>query len=313
MSLHVTSGAPTVISVARRSTFAPRSSSVPSMPLAALTALALCFLAANSLLTRAGVLDGTDPLAFAAIRVASGAAILALLAARRGITVTGARRWGAAVALVVYLLGFSLAYRTLDAGLGALILFATVQLGLFGLSLMRGERSGPLRLLGMGLALAGLAWLLAPGGGTRADPLDAGLMVLAGLGWAAYTFAGKFEPRPLAGTAGNFLVATALLALAAPVWWGLPITAFGAVLAVLSGTVASGIGYAMLFRVLPRMGVATAGVAQLAVPVIAMLAGAALLEEVPSPRALAAAALVLAGIALATRPPVRRAAGAGGS
>ena len=44
------------------------------MQLALLTALALCFLAANSLLTRAGVLDGTDPLAFAAIRVAAGAA-----------------------------------------------------------------------------------------------------------------------------------------------------------------------------------------------------------------------------------------------
>ena len=270
------------------------------MPLVLLTALALCFLAANSLLTRAGVVDGTDPLAFAAIRVAAGAVVLAALAARRGITVTGRRRWGAAIALVVYLLGFSLAYRTLDAGLGALILFATVQIGLFALSLARGERSGPVRLAGMGLALAGLVWLLLPGGAVRTDPMDAGLMIVAGLAWAAYSFAGKFEPRPLAGTAGNFLIATALFAFAAPMWWGAAVTPFGAAMAALSGGIASGIGYAMLFRVLPQMGVATAGVAQLIVPVIATLAGAVLLGEVPGARALAAGGLVLAGIGLAT-------------
>ncbi|CTQ48645.1 DMT family transporter [Jannaschia donghaensis] len=281
------------------------------MQLVLLTALALCFLAANSLLTRAGVLDGTDPLAFAAIRVAAGAAVLAVLAARRGITVTGARRWGAAAALVVYLLGFSLAYRTLDAGLGALILFATVQLGLFGLSLIRRERAGPLRLVGMGVALTGLVWLLLPGGGVRADPVDAALMIVAGLGWAAYTFAGKFEPKPLAGTAGNFLVGTALFAAAFPIWWGAPVTLAGVVLAVVSGGLASGIGYALLFRVLPRMGVATAGVLQLAVPVIAMAGGAALLGEVPGVRALAAGALVLAGIGLATARPYSRISSSG--
>ncbi|MGB3554027.1 MAG: EamA family transporter, partial [Jannaschia sp.] len=113
------------------------------MRLTALAALAMCFLATNSLLTRAGVLDGTDPLAFAAIRVGAGALVLSLLAARRGITLRGGRRWGAALALAVYLVGFSLAYRSLDAGLGALILFATVQIGLFAIGLARGEGTGP--------------------------------------------------------------------------------------------------------------------------------------------------------------------------
>ncbi len=247
------------------------------------------------------MLDGTDPMAFAAIRVAAGALVLAALAARRGVTVTGARRWGAALALVVYLLGFSLAYRTLDAGLGALILFGTVQLALFALSLVRGERMGLLRVAGMALALAGLAWLLAPGG-TRADPVDAALMIAAGLGWAGYTFAGRFEPRPLAGSAGNFLIATALISAAVPLWWGAAVTPFGAAMAAVSGGIASGLGYALLFRVLPRMGVATAGVVQLGVPVIAMAAGAMLLGEIPGTRALAAGGLVLAGIALATLP-----------
>ncbi|TFL17618.1 DMT family transporter [Jannaschia formosa] len=270
------------------------------MPLPLLAALAFCFLAANSLLTRAGVLDGTDPLAFAAIRVGAGAVVLSLLAARRGITLGGARRWGAALALAVYLLGFSLAYRTLDAGLGALILFAMVQIGLFAIGLARGEGTSPRALAGMALALCGLAWLLWPEEGASADPVDAGLMAVAGLAWAGYSLAGRFEPRPLAGSAGNFLLAAGMFALAAPLWLGAPVTAFGALMAVLSGAVASGLGYAMLFRVLPAMGSATAGLAQLSVPVIAMIAGAALLGELPSAQTISAAALVLAGIAVAT-------------
>jgi drug/metabolite transporter (DMT)-like permease len=267
-----------------------------------LTALAMGFLAANSLLTRAGVLDGTDPLAFAAIRVGAGALMLGLLAARRGITVTGWRRWGAAAALTGYLLGFSLAYRSLDAGLGALILFACVQIGLFAIGIARGEGTGPRALTGMALALGGLAWLLWPSEGATADPTDAMLMAGAGFAWAFYSLAGKMEPRPLAGSAGNFLVATGLFALAAPWWLGAPVTGFGAVLAVASGAVASGLGYAILFRVLPAMGSATAGLAQLSVPVIALLAGLLLLGEVPTAATLIAAALVLAGIAVATLP-----------
>ena len=266
-----------------------------------LAALAMLAMAGNSLLTRAGVLAGTDPMAFALIRVAAGAAVLAILARGR-VPTRGRARWGAAVALVAYLVGFSLAYRTLDAGLGALILFATVQLALLGAGLARGEGTSPRRLGGMALALGGLAWLLWPGEAAFA-PADAALMAGAGLAWAAYSYAGKFEPRPLAGNAGNFLLATALMATLVPLWWGAAVTQVGAALAAASGAVTSGLGYALLYRVLPAMGLAAAGVAQLSVPVIALALGAALLGEAVTPRLLAAGALVLAGIALATRRP----------
>ncbi|UWQ21323.1 DMT family transporter [Jannaschia sp. W003] len=265
----------------------------------ALAALAMTFMAGNSLLTRAGVLAGTDPVAFAAIRVAAGAATLAVLARGR-VPLGGAKRWGAALALAVYLLGFSLAYRSLDAGLGALILFATVQLALLAAGLARAEAVSPRRLAGMALALGGLGWLLWPSAAPRFAAPDAALMVLAGLGWAAYSVAGKFEPRPLLGNAGNFAAAAALFALLAPLWWGAAVTPTGLALALVSGAVTSGVGYAVLYRVLPGLGLAAAGVAQLSVPVIAMVLGALLLAEVPSARSLLAGALVLAGIALAT-------------
>ena len=310
---------PRIFSHPARSTSPCARATRDAMPLPVVTALALCLLAANSILTRAGVQDGTDPLAFAAIRVLAGAAVLATLARGRGVTLGGIRRWGAALALVAYLLGFSLAYRTLDAGLGALLLFATVQVALLAVAVARGERAGSARLAGMALALAGLAWLLAPGGGVRADGADAALMVAAGLGWAGYSFAGRFETRPLAGSAGNFVLAAAIMAalgaaalaagLLAP-GAGMAVTPRGAALAVASGAVASGLGYALLYRVLPRMGVATAGAAQLAVPVLAMAAGAVLLGETPDARALAASVLVLAGIAMATLAPAARPAGA---
>ncbi|WP_308915729.1 DMT family transporter [Jannaschia sp. LMIT008] len=271
------------------------------MRLILLAGLTMTLMASNSLLTRAGVLAGTDPLTFAAIRVAAGAATLAILV-RGAVPVAGRARWSAAAALVVYLLGFSLAYRTLDAGLGALILFATVQLGLLAAGALRAEPLGPVRLAGMTLALAGLALLLWPTGTgiAGAAPVDAALMIAAGLGWAAYSYAGKYEPRPLAGNAGNFALAAAFFAALLPVWWGGAWTPSGIALAVASGAVASGLGYALLYTILPRIGLAMAGVAQLSVPVIAMILGAALLQELPTIRSLSAGLIVLAGIALAT-------------
>jgi len=78
--------------------------------------------------------------------------------------------------------------------------------------------------------------------------------------------------------------------------------ATGVTLAVVSGALTSGLGYALWYRILPELGAARAAVAQLSVPVIAALGGAALLAEVPGPRFWLAAALVLGGVSLASLP-----------
>lgn len=147
---------------------------------ALLTLAALIAFAANSVLCR-GALSGAqgapDPAAFTALRLASGALALLLLTGLRGQARAALRRASplGAAALLTYAALFSFAYLGLDAGLGALILFAAVQVSMFAGALIGGERPRPLRWLGAAAGLAGLAWLVAPG--AAAPPLASALMM----------------------------------------------------------------------------------------------------------------------------------------
>jgi drug/metabolite transporter (DMT)-like permease len=69
--------------------------------------------------------------------------------------------------------------------------------------------------------------------------------------------------------------------------------------------VTSGLGYALWYRVLPQLGAARAGVAQLSVPVIAVIGGMAFLAEPLTLRLAVAVILVLGGVFLATLPARR--------
>lgn len=267
--------------------------------------------AANSVLNRLAVADSSiDPSTFAMIRVVSGAVALCLVIWIKGgaLPVFERSRIVGSVSLAAYMIGFSLAYLSLDAGLGALILFGTVQVSMFGWSAMCGVRPSARQMVGAAIAFAGLLLVLWPKDGVHADLLGTLLMVLAGLGWAAYTLAGRGAKDPLASTAANFVVATPLLASVLFVGT-LHISPAGVALAILSGAVTSGLGYALWYSVLPRLEGQTAAVVQLSVPIIAILAGVALLGEVVTGTIVIAAALVLGGIALAVispKPQARR-------
>jgi drug/metabolite transporter (DMT)-like permease len=272
------------------------------MRIATLTALALLAFAANSILCRLALREGgIDPLGFTLLRLASGAAMLALLVRWRRRERPLAGDWGSAVALFAYAIAFSLAYLHLTAGTGALILFGAVQLTMVGLGLHQGERWSPLQVGGTLLALAGLVWLVLPG--LEAPPLGAAaLMAGAGIAWAAYTWRGRAVVDPLRSTAGNFYRAAPLAVL--PCLALLPQLqpdALGAACAVLSGAFASGLGYAVWYSALPGLSAKTAANAQLSVPVLAALGGVVLLGEPIGWRLAIAAAAVLGGIALAAR------------
>jgi len=203
--------------------------------------------------------------------------------------------------LAVYLLGFSVAYVQIDAGLGTLILFGAVQVTMFAGGLVSGERPPIQRWVGAGVAMAGLVWLIWPAGAVQVPVLAAGAMLSAGIGWGLYSLAGRGAGDPLAETGANFIWAVpvcivALLVLPASPEAGAA-SLNGMALAVLSGAVTSGLGYALWYAVLPRLRASVAGLVQLSVPVIAALGGVVLLSEGLSLRLIGAAALVIGGIA----------------
>ncbi len=268
------------------------------MRLILLTVLTMLAFAANSLLTRAAVEGGhMGPGAFALIRVLSAAVLLGGIGLWRGrrLPLLRRARLPGALSLTAYMLGFSLAYLTLDAGLGALILFGITQITMFGHGALTGAAPTLRQITGAGVAFCGLLLVLWPGAGSMTDPLGAALMVVAGLGWGAYTIAGRGAADPLAATAANFLFCLPILAVLL-IGFGVSGTPYGYLLAVLCGAVTSGLGYALWYSVLPQMRGTTAAVVQLSVPVIAILAGAVVLGEQITPTILLAAALVLGGI-----------------
>lgn len=275
------------------------------MRLFLLVALTMVAFAANSVLNRWAVGPGhIGAVEFACLRLLAGAVTLAMLVLwRRGALVWPGRqgRLAGVLGLSAYLVGFSLAYRGLDAGTGALVLFGMVQVTMFVGALLAREAVPLSRWGGAVLALGGLALIAVPGAVAPAFGALA-LMALAGIGWGVYSLAGRGAADPLVATAWNFL-------LALPVVLPLGLVSgldrpdmIGVALAAVSGAVTSGLGYALWYGVLPRLGAARAAVAQLSVPVIAALGGAALLAEVPGLRFWLASGLVLGGVALASLP-----------
>ncbi|MEZ5980566.1 MAG: DMT family transporter [Planctomycetota bacterium] len=271
------------------------------------TVLALLAFAGNSLLCREALRSGSiDAASFTAIRIASGAAALCLLAARRG--PRRASSTTSALALVGYAVPFSFAYLRLSAGTGALILFAAVQAVMIGAGLARGERPSAVGWFGIALAFGGLVWLALPGA-TAPDPAGGALMAAAGAAWGVYSLRGRARGPgtgvdPLAATAGNFARAVPLVvAILCAAWLAGSVTVEprGALLAATSGALTSGVGYAIWYAALRGLTATRAAVVQLLVPVIAALGGVALLGEAFSSRLAVAGVAILVGVLLAER------------
>ena len=225
--------------------------------------------------------------------------MLALLVVVRGSNPLREGNWPSALTLFAYALFFSLAYVRLDAGVGALVLFSSVQLTLLAGGLAAGHRLRWREGAGMALSLGGLAVLATPGAQAPAPWALAG-MAVAGVSWGLYTLRGRSAPSPLLATAGNFAralpfaLAAAALSLAAGA--GLHATPSGLLLAAISGGITSGLGYAVWYAALGGLTPLLAGLVQLAVPALAALGGVLMLGERLTPRLAAAGLLVLAGI-----------------
>jgi drug/metabolite transporter (DMT)-like permease len=265
----------------------------------ALTSLAMLAFAGNSLLCRIALKHtGIDAASFTTIRLVSGAAMLLLVVRlTRGKRFEGGN-WRSALALFAYAAGFSFAYVSLPAATGALLLFGTVQTTMIGHAIWKGERLRRLQWAGLATAIGGLVALFLPGIST--PPLLGSLLMLgAGIAWGIYSLRGKGTGDPIKATAGNFLRAAPIaIALSLLTIHHAAVDAAGLGYAVLSGALASGLGYAIWYSVLPALKATSAATVQLSVPVIAALGGVLFLGESISLRLVLASLAILGGIAL---------------
>lgn len=258
--------------------------------------------AANSLLCRVALKQTSiDAASFTFIRLISGAIALWFIVNMRKEARRPTGSWLSALALFGYAAAFSFAYLSLSAGTGALLLFGAVQGTMIIWGLLRGERFGVGQCAGLASALGGLVVLVFPG--LSAPPVVGSILMLgAGVAWGIYSLRGKTAGDPATATAGNFLRAVplaALLSIAFLPWARLEGAGIG--YAILSGALASGVGYAIWYTALPGLRAASAASVQLSVPILAAAGGMLFLGESLTLRFLFASVAVLGGIALVVR------------
>jgi len=282
-----------------------------------LTSLAMIAFASNSVLNRLALGQKTiDATSYTTIRLVSGAVMLFVIAnlqkqkehkALSGSWLSAALLFIyattfsfalSAALLFIYATTFSFAYLSLTAGTGALLLFGSVQITMIIIALRSGERPQILEWLGLILALGGLVYLVFPGLSAPA-PFGSFLMTIAGIAWGFYTIRGRGSQNPLAATAGNFMYAVPMILLIRLITLGnVHISTNGILLAMLSGALASGVGYVIWYAALRGLTTTRAAIIQLSVPIVAAWSGVILLSENVSIRLVVAGILILGGIGL---------------
>jgi len=278
-----------------------------------LTALALIAFAANSVLCRLalGGLQGQvliDATSFTAIRLFSGAMILSLfiLLSRKTTVKTSQGSWSSSLMLFVYASTFSYAYLSLDTGTGALVLFGAVQVTMIIGSLYLGHRLNLGEWVGLIIAFLGFVYLMLPSASTPAWQGFV-LMSISGVAWGLYTLKGRSSQAPLCDTGFNFMRSLAFLLVLLVVVLAIGadeyihVTQQGVLFAVLSGAVASGMGYTLWYMALQDLKPVQAGVLQLLVPIIAAVGGMLFVSEALTMRFVVSASLILGGILLLMR------------
>jgi len=261
-----------------------------------LTLLALIAFAANSILCRLALYDGLmDAGSFTAFRLISGAVMLGFIFSfrkQRQTNLQSSGSWMAATLLFIY------AYIALDIATGALILFAAGQITLILAALFMGSRLSFLEWMGLLLAFAGFVYLMLPSAST---PSWVGfvLMSISGVAWGFYTLMGKSSSQPLADTTSNFIRSLPMVVLL--LLFSFEYTHFDAqslLYAVLSGAIASGVGYTIWYMALEKLQTVHAAVVQLLVPVLAALGGMMLLSEPITVQFIISSMIILSGILL---------------
>ena len=281
------------------------------------TVLALVAFAGNSVLCRMALQhQAIDANSFTIIRLVSGAiALFAIIKFQQLKTnkpienrVSVNIEWLSAFMLFVYAACFSFAYIKMDAGLGALVLFACVQITMIATSIFAKQPLSIAKWLGVILAFSGLVYLVYVQNGLENVNFNLAsfvLMAIAGIAWAAYTLLGKGAANPLFMTYRNFTksVAFTIPMLLLFLIFEANITYQGLLLAIASGALTSAVGYAIWYYALNGLNAIQAGVLQLSVPVITSVGGLIWLSEAITLPLVVSQLIILGGIALVLVDP----------
>jgi drug/metabolite transporter (DMT)-like permease len=210
--------------------------------------------------------------------------------------------WGGAL-LFVYAIFFSVAYVRVDTGVGALILFGTVQITMILSAFLKGKRLSVMEWSGVLLAVIGVGYLLWPEEDSSVAAISwwgAGMMMVSGVAWGLYSLQGALSRDALADTTANFVRAVPMVACLFVVFmFQAPVLSInGILLALASGVLMSGVGYAIWYAVLPNLNSVQAAVTQLLVPILAAIGGVLFAHEQITIDLLISSIMVLGGILL---------------
>ena len=248
------------------------------------TILALLFLALNSILCKAALVNNyIDAYSFTFFRLFFGALTLVLIFyyKNKKFTISLKKNWITSLMLFIYAICFSYSYISLDAGLGTLLLFGVVQITMLISSLFLKEKINLQKVFGLLIAFIGLVYLLYPKESFALSYIHILLMIFSGIAWAFYSILGKKSTDAISNTMDNFIKASFIAII---FYFLFNINTLhsslnGILLALLSGSLTSAIGYVIWYKVLPQMQIITASVIQLFVPIISIIFSVIFLNE----------------------------------
>ncbi|GGD35340.1 membrane protein [Malaciobacter pacificus] len=273
------------------------------MQLFILVSLSLIFLSANSIFARMALItQNIDAFSFTFLRILSGAILLLIIYFYKTKTLKFdlKKNWISSFMLFLYAICFSYSYVNMEAGVGTLILFASVQISMILIAIFYKEKFSSKKALGVIIAFSGLFYLLYPKEEFSLSFYHSFLMILSGIAWAVYSVLGKKSTNATLNTTDNFLKATLFVIVFMSLFISeLKFDLYTASLAIISGSLTSAVGYLIWYFVLPKMKITTASILQLLVPIIAIFLGVVFLDEALTFELIISTLLILLGILIA--------------
>lgn len=271
-----------------------------NLKLIILITITLFFFSTSSLLARAALLDNSiDAYSFTFFRLFFGALTLLtiLYFKEKKFNLSLKKNWHSSFMLFVYAICFSYAYINLEAGIGALILFAAVQLTIIIVALIKKESINFIKSVGIIISFGGLIYLLFPSEKFEISIYHSILMIISGIAWGFYTIFGKNSSNATLNTTDNFTKSLFYLVIFFLLFIdNLNISNYGVLLAFISGGITSALGYLLWYYLLPNMKITTSGILQLLIPPIAIFLGVLFLDEELTFKLILSTIIILSGI-----------------